>query len=88
MDCKVTHIPEKNKLITEVDGSSAWVEYVIYEDYLNIIHTYVPSELRGQGIASALVEATYKYALENNLKPQATCSYAVMWLNRHPEYME
>jgi hypothetical protein len=26
------------------------------------------------------------FALENGYKPVATCSYAVVWLQRHPEY--
>ena len=46
----------------------------------------VPEELGGRGIASALVKAAYDYALENGYKPVATCSYAVVWLKRHPEY--
>ena len=35
---------------------------------------------------SALVKAAYDYALDNELVPVATCSYAVKWLERHPEY--
>ena len=39
-----------------------------------------------RGIASALVKAAYDYARCKCLKPVATCSYAVIWLQRHPEY--
>ena len=87
MEYEITHFPEKNKFVTEVDGETAYVEYTIYENYLNIAHTYVPREIGGRGVAAALVEATYKYALEKGLKPQATCSYAVLWLRRHPEFL-
>ena len=38
------------------------------------------------GIASALVKAAYDYARCKGLKAVATCSYAVIWLQRHPEY--
>ena len=31
-------------------------------------------------------KATYDYALKHHLQPIATCSYAVVWLQRHPEY--
>lgn len=86
MDYEITHLPEKNKFVTEVDGETAWVEYNIYGDYLNITHTYVPVVIGGRGIAAALVKATYTYALEHNMRPQATCSYAVVWLQRHPEF--
>ena len=40
----------------------------------------------GKGITAAtLVKAAYDYALANGMKPKATCSYAVRWLERHPE---
>ena len=53
---------------------------------LDVRHTIVPGEIGGRGIASALVKAAYDYALANELVPVATCSYAVKWLERHPEY--
>jgi len=31
------------------------------------------------------VKAAYAYAIANGMKPKATCSYAVRWLERHPE---
>lgn len=88
MDYQIKHLPEDNKFVTEVEGETAWVEYTVYENYLNIIHTIVPRPISGRGIAASLVKETYEYALENGMKPQATCSYAVMWLKRHPEFME
>ena len=53
---------------------------------LDIIHTIVPKNLEGRGIAATLVETAYKYAKEQGLRPLATCSYAVVWLKRHPEF--
>ena len=52
----------------------------------DIRHTIVPEEIGGRGIASALVKAAYDYARCKCLKPVATCAYAVVWLQRHPEY--
>ena len=88
MDYEIIHLPEKNKFVTEVDGETAWVEYSVYNNYVNIIHTFVPREIGGRGIAADLVKATYTYALQNDMCPQATCSYAVAWLRRHPEFMK
>ena len=45
----------------------------------------MPQPIEGRGIAAALVKAAYAYALANGMKPKATCSYAVKWLERHPE---
>ena len=86
MNMKIEHIAEKNKFSTQVEGSEAHVTYRIEDGVLDIRHTIVPVELEGRGIASALVKATFDFALANNLIPAATCSYASMWLIRHPEY--
>ena len=85
MDYKIIHQPEQKLFKTEVDGRTAFVEYRLLGNSLDIIHTIVPPPIEGRGIAAALVKATYDFALQNGLKPKATCSYAVKWLERHPE---
>lgn len=77
---------QNNMFLTKVDGYIAYVTYRIYDGQLDIRHTIVPPEIGGRGIAAQLVKATYDYALQQHLKPVATCSYAVIWLQRHPEY--
>ena len=85
MDYEITHQPEQKLFKTEVDGRTVFVEYRLLGDYLDIIHTIVPKPIEGRGIAAALVKAAYDFALANGMKPKATCSYAVRWLERHPE---
>ncbi len=85
MEYPITHQPENKIFKTTIDGRTAFVQYRLMNDNLDIIHTIVPKPLEGQGIAAALVKAAYDYALDNNLHPKATCSYAVKWLERHPE---
>ena len=80
MEYTVNHYPEKHRFEV-VD-----VEYRLRGDALDIIHTIVPKNLEGRGIAATLVETAYKYAKEQGLRPLATCSYAVVWLKRHPEF--
>lgn len=87
MDYKIIHQPEQKLFKMEVDGRTAFVEYRLLGDSLDIIHTIVPPPIEGRGIAAALVKATYDFALQNGLKPKATCSYAVKWLERHPEFL-
>lgn len=82
----IIHHPEIGQFQTTIDGHTAHVAYVEDEHSLDIRHTIVPKELEGRGIASALVKAAYDYAIEHKLTPVATCSYAVVWLQRHPEY--
>ncbi len=80
---EIIHDKYNNRFYTEVQGFTAYVSYEVWGDTLNIATTQVPKPLSGQGIASALVKATYDYAAEKELKPAATCSYAVVWLERH-----
>ena len=87
MDYKIIHQPEQKLFKTEVDGRTAFVESRLLGNSLDFIHTIVPPPIEGRGIAAALVKATYDFALQNGLKPKATCSYAVKWLERHPEFL-
>ncbi len=87
MEYEITHQPEQKLFKMTMEGRTAFVQYRLLNGDLDIIHTVVPKPLEGQGIAGALVKAAYEYALENNLKPKATCSYAVKWLERHPEML-
>lgn len=86
MDYTITHHPEKNRFETTLDGVTAFVQYRLFDDKLDIIHTIVPPAIEGRGVAAALVKHAYDYAIEHGMKPLATCSYAVAWLHRHPEY--
>ncbi|MFR9634036.1 MAG: GNAT family N-acetyltransferase [Rikenellaceae bacterium] len=80
---KIIHNKQNNRFYTDVQGYTAYVGYEILGDTLTIFTTQVPKPLSGQGIAAALVKATYDYAAAENLTPAATCSYAVAWLARH-----
>ena len=47
----------------------------------SIDHTFVDNSLRGQGIASKLVQAAVDEIRRRSGEVQATCSYAVKWLS-------
>jgi predicted GNAT family acetyltransferase len=48
-----------------------------------IDHTFVDESLRGQGIASKLVQAAVDEIESKGGVVKATCSYAVNWLDKH-----
>lgn len=83
---EIIHYPEEHTFRTTVDGYTAYVAYTIHDNGLDIRHTVVPQEIGGRGIATRLVKTAYDYALSQQLACIATCSYAVAWLQRHPEY--
>ena len=48
-----------------------------------IDHTFVNESLRGQDVASKLVQAAVNEIKKRGGKVQATCSYAKKWLEEH-----
>ena len=51
----------------------------------DIYHTVVLPELRGHGVASKLVARTVEEIHQRGGKVTATCTYAKVWLKRHPQ---
>ncbi len=83
---KIEHNLDEGIFQTEVNGYVAFVKFQIVNGGLDIRKTLVPKEIGGRGIASALVKEAYDYAQRQHLRCIGTCSYAVTWLERHPEY--
>lgn len=66
-----------NKVLAEIDYEKQ--ENNVY----NIYHTFVDESLRGQGIASKLVEQAVNDIKNKGGKATATCSYAKKWLEKN-----
>lgn len=56
------------------------------DNKVNINHTFVDGSLRGQGVADKLLTELAQELRNKNKKAVATCSYAVGWFEKHPEY--
>lgn len=52
---------------------------------VNVNHTYVTNDLRGQGIASKLMDEVYNYAKEQGYTLVASCPYAVAWFKKNKD---
>ena len=79
-------IVEKNRVYYEENGKIlAEITFIGDEDVLTINHTFVDDSLRGQGIASQLVQEAVNEIKRQNKQVQASCSYAIKWLEKHPE---
>ncbi|MCY1382812.1 GCN5-related N-acetyl-transferase [compost metagenome] len=52
------------------------------------MHTIVPPELEGKGIASTLAKYVLEYAKDNTLKVKPYCPFINAYIDRHPEYQE
>ena len=75
--------------ITGQNGPLAEVDFPELEAGLvDINHTFVDDSLRGQGIAGKLMEAAADYLRSQGKKSVISCSYAVKWFEKHPEYQD
>ena len=79
---------ENGRFFIEKDGEMlAEMSYVPASDeQIEVNHTYVADELRGQGIGGKLIEEAVSYAREQNKKIIPTCSYAKAKLEEGSKY--
>ena len=55
---------------------------------VNIVHTEVDPSLGGQGIAGKLTKEAAEQIRREGKKAVLTCSYAIRWFQKHPEYQD
>lgn len=69
-----------NNLLAEVTFPA------VDQNTVNINHTFVDDSLRGQGVAGQLMKAVAEQLRSQGKKAILTCSYAIKWFEKHPEY--
>lgn len=86
MPFAIQHDRIAHRFHTEVDGVQSVLDYTLASNVMTIVHTGVPPEVGGRGIASALVEAALTVARAEGWKVVPACSYVAAWMPRHPAY--
>ncbi|WP_070000884.1 GNAT family N-acetyltransferase [Cellulosilyticum sp. I15G10I2] len=79
---------EPNKIFAINGGGEIIAEVTfpeVKDNVVNINHTFVDPTLRGQGVASLLLQEAYQTIKNQNKKAIMTCSYAVKWFEQHTE---
>jgi predicted GNAT family acetyltransferase len=69
------HNRELQSFTLTKNGIISFINYQVRNNVYVLWHSEVPSQFRGQGIGKELVEKTFEYIIENDLKAMATCSY-------------
>lgn len=82
----VEHRPADHRFVADVAGGEAVLVYEpLSGGVLDIEHTIVPEEARGEGVGDALVRAAVAYARHERVHLIPTCPYVGAWLARHPK---
>ncbi len=89
MTLDIRHDEAGSRFVATVDGHEAYVAYRAVDDKTLEYHrTFVPTELRGQGLAGKLVAHALGYAREHGFSVIPTCSYVRSYLDRNPEFQD
>jgi predicted GNAT family acetyltransferase len=88
MSLDVKNDEKAKKFYATVDGHEAVIEYEKTGDVYNLLHTFVPEELRGHGIADQLANGALEEIRRQGARFLPTCPYIQSFLKHHPEYQE
>lgn len=89
MEYNIQHNIAEQRFEVIIDGLMSEVTYKVDpEGNLRVIHSGVPRQLEGRGIAAALTKSLLEYAKGNSLKVIPVCPYTRAYIERHPEYKE
>jgi uncharacterized protein len=69
-----------------LDAGLAQLRYDRSGNDIFLIHTEVPKELEGRGIAGRLATTALIFARENGLRAVIRCPYVKTYVQRHPEF--
>jgi len=76
----IQHEPQRQRFVVNLDGEESVLEYRLDGNTVDFTRTYVPTPLRGRGIAEKLVRTGIAWAREQDYAMQASCWYAQRFL--------
>ncbi|WP_241988044.1 GNAT family N-acetyltransferase [Dokdonella fugitiva] len=88
MPVYIAHNAAQSRFEVVVDGVQCVLEYALRDGVMTITHTGVPSQVGGRGIAAALMTEAFDTARREGWRVVPACSYAAVWIQRHPEYAD
>jgi predicted GNAT family acetyltransferase len=80
--------PEEGQFEIRVEDYVAFIAYDAEPSVLALIHTEVPPELRGKGLAEALARTALQYAREHVMTVEPFCPFVSSFIKRHPEFQD
>ena len=81
----VVHNPAAQRFEVALDGDIARIDYRLADGVMRLVHTEVPPQHEGRGIAGALVRAALDHARSAGVRVLPRCSYVHSYMQRHPE---
>lgn len=84
----ISHNEDERRFECYVDGGLAFTEYNRDGDRITFVHTEVPEESEGKGVAGKIVAAALAYARDEQLQVIPQCAYVRSYVARHREWAD
>jgi predicted GNAT family acetyltransferase len=85
-DYTVINNTAQHRFEIHVDGHIAFEDYALFDGGIAYLHTEVPPELAGRGIASFLIRSILDDAAAKGLKVKPVCPLVRAYIEKHPQY--
>ncbi len=83
MKNEVQHDRENFCFFAVIDGHEVYIQYKQSGDEkIDVYKTFVPEELRGNGLAADLAESVLEFAKNENIGITPTCSYMQKYMTK------
>ena len=69
-----------------IEDHKAELVYRFRKNTMFFMHTSVPEELKGRGIASKMASTALEYAKEKGHKIAVLCPFVAAYIKKHPEW--
>lgn len=86
MKLKITNNQRNQRFEIIVGDHMAELVYRLRNDKIFLMHTWVPSALEGNGIASAMAEYALNYAKTNELQTVVYCPFVKSYIAKHKKW--
>ena len=83
---EIAHEPSQSRFVLHEQDGTAELAYDLSTNVVTVRHTFVPTQWRGRGVAALLMRALLAWVERENLRVRGECSYAVVFLDRYPEF--
>lgn len=88
-DASVTHDALSRRFEVRVgDHPLAFLSYLLEGNRAVFEHTFVPTELRGKGIAANLVRTALEEARQRGWRVVPRCSFVTAFIKRNPQFAD
>jgi len=82
----IRHNEAAQRFETTIDGKLSRADYRLHDGVMHMVHTEVPIDQEGRGIAATVVRAALEYARAHGYKVRPACSYVRSFMARNREF--